>query len=304
VLPRGTTTLPSNSKVNVNFMASAKASPEIRKEIEALFSWNPPRLAPAPSPSDKNSSTKNSSTGTTFYDKHVSAKLILRQVYYLPSLVQDLAKNVDTAVLAASETLPPLKGFITAQQRETYINNLDTIVTDENEVASFYGLTTARFCSPLASTLALHPKASFSQWRSLLLWTRSGPTSSYPTCMDGWLRFLKGGSNENIESLRASIVETMESETRRIFEELRESFSPMGTWEMKSISVGSREVMTAVPNLGKFSWMTCTDDRCLTIPKRQNEREKVEYTVVGPDAKAPPWNLNVRSFSHNRDSVF
>ena len=86
--------------------------------------------------------------------------MILGEVKRLSSLVQDLAKNVDAVIVAASETLPPPKGFITAEQRDVDIGNLDTIMTDEKGVTNFYNTTTARYCSHLVSTRALHFKAS------------------------------------------------------------------------------------------------------------------------------------------------
>jgi hypothetical protein len=48
------------------------------------------------------------------------------------------------------------------------------------------------------------------------------------------------------------IIETMESETRRIFEEIRDSSSPFGTWEITSPFAGSYDVMCAIPSLGNF----------------------------------------------------
>ncbi|KIM75061.1 hypothetical protein PILCRDRAFT_13876 [Piloderma croceum F 1598] len=222
---------------------------------------NPPRLKTAPLPSN----TKPS-TGTPFYNKHFSTRLILREVKRLLSPVQDLANNVDAAVVAASETLPPRKGFITAEQRDIAMGNIDTIVTDEEAVSHFYNATTAKFCSPLASTLALHPKAPFSQWRSLVRWTQSGARSSY-AITDGLLRFIGKSDNEKLEAEWVAIANTMESETRCIFEELREYLSPLGTWEMKSTCAGPLEVMVS------------------------KERKKVAHAVVGPDARDPPWKL-------------
>jgi hypothetical protein len=136
------------------YMASTSTEPlaELHQEIEALFSWNPPQLDPAPLPSDKKPST--STRPPAFYDKHFSDNLVLRQVIRLPTLIEDLAKNVDVAYHAASETLPPLKGFITAELLDIDLGNLDAVVTDEEGVADMYHQTTARYCSPLASTLA------------------------------------------------------------------------------------------------------------------------------------------------------
>ena len=72
-----------------------------------------------------------------FVVKHFSDKLFLKRVERLPSLVQDLAKNVDTALNAALKTLPPLYGFITAEQRDN-IASLDEVVIDGKAIANFY----------------------------------------------------------------------------------------------------------------------------------------------------------------------
>ena len=272
--------------------------PEVLDEIEALFSWNPPRLIPAPLPSSKKLSTDTRLPA--FYDKHFSSNLALKRIERLPSLVQDLASNVDAALQAALKTLPALDGFITARQRKFDIQNLDEVVTDGQGVADFYHVTTARFCSPLASTLALHPTASFSRWRSLLLWTQSSPPSSYPI-MDGLLRFI-GEGVDKIKALRAAIVKSMGDENRRIFEKMRESMSPLATWEMRSICAGSREVMTAVPTLGKFPWTTCNAPDFFSNPKHQKEQEKVGRVVAGPDVQAPPWSFPACPLSPNGEN--
>jgi len=108
------------------------------------------------------------------------------------SSIQDLAENVDRAVLAASETLPPVDDFITAKQRKRDVENLELTVTDEKGVAHFYNLTAARFYTPVASTLALHPEASISEWRSLLLSSQSVSTESFGSSVEMKLIKLTG----------------------------------------------------------------------------------------------------------------
>ncbi|KIL59039.1 hypothetical protein M378DRAFT_15140 [Amanita muscaria Koide BX008] len=80
---------------------------------------------------------------SAFYNQHFSSNLVLERIGRLPSLVQDLASNVDTALQAALNTLPPLNDFITAQQRARDVRNFDTNVTDEKEVANIYNQTNA-----------------------------------------------------------------------------------------------------------------------------------------------------------------
>ena len=94
-------------------MASSTIAPELLDEIKKLFSWNPPNLIHQMKPSQKKPST--TTCPPAFYDKHFSPNLVVKKVVLLRSLVQDLARNVNEALDAASETLPPLKGSITAE---------------------------------------------------------------------------------------------------------------------------------------------------------------------------------------------
>jgi len=263
----------------------------ILDEIETLFSWNPPALKPV-TLTGKKPSTE--SRPPAFYDKHFSDLLVLLCVKRLPSLVQDLAANVDRALRAASETLPHVDDFYTTKDTKRAVRNTNKNVKDEKGVANFYDKTTGMFCTPLASTLALHPKASTSNWRSLLEWTQSISSSGY-AIMDGELGIIAAASDDE-DAEHKMIVETMESETRRVFDEIRDSRSPFATWEMKSPFAGPLEVMLAVPNLGNFSWTSCTYPECPTDEKHINERKKIEDIKVGVDALTPPWNLNVSLF--------
>jgi hypothetical protein len=82
------------------------------------------------------------------------------------------------------------------------------------------------------------------------------------------------GFEEDITALRATIVESMEENVCRIFTE-KDPKSPLATWEMKSLG---GEVMSAVPNLGIFSWTFCNVMNCREVLKRAGE------VVAGPDA--------------------
>jgi hypothetical protein len=264
----------------------------IHDETQRLFSWNPPALKPVTLPGKK-PSTK--SRPPAFYDKHIFGPLVLRCVKRLPSLVQDLAANVDHALHAASETLPPVRRFYTAEDMERVVWSIDKNIKDEKGVANFYDKTTGMFCTPLASTLALHPKASTSNWRTLVEWTQSVSSSGY-AIMDGELGIIAAAS-DNEDAAQEMILATMESETRRIFDEIRDSRDPFVTWEIKSPFAGPLEVMLAVPNLGIFSWTSCTYPECLTNEKHINEVKRNKNIKVGVDALAPPWNVNVSLFT-------
>jgi len=120
--------------------------------------------------------------------------------------------------------------------------------------------------------------------------------------MDGELRIFRTASGGEVVE-REKIVETMGSETRRIFEDIRDSRSPFATWEIKSPFAGSLEVMLAVPNLGDFSWTFCTEPNCSTDPKHIEEFLKTADIKEGDDALAPPWNLEVSLFPAKRWDV-
>ena len=112
----------------------------------------------------------------------------------LPSLVPDLAKNVDQVLDAALGTLPPVEeGFIIAKQRRYDVRNLDTAMTDERAVGDFYLQTTAKYCMLVASMLALHPSSP--EWQSLLSWTQS-PFSAVHGIMNAQLRFMGEGDGQ------------------------------------------------------------------------------------------------------------
>ena len=215
-------------------------------EIQALFDWNLPDLIPG---------KRKSSTATRrppFFDKHFDDKYILKRVQRLPSLVDDLAKNVDTALSAASNTLPPLEGFFTAEQRELKMYCIECTAEDEKAVANFYGATTAEYCLPVASTLAIHPNAPF--WLRLVTWMQSISSSGY-AIMDGQLsitRVFCAKSRSHMDSIINSIVWDHD-----IFEEMRKLNLPFATWGMMSLSTGSPEVMSMIPNLGDFKWVKC-----------------------------------------------
>ena len=273
--------------------SSTETAFEVRQEIEALFRWNPPRLQLARLPPGKKASIHT--RPPAFYDKHFDERLKLRCVKRLPSLVQDLTTNVDRALKAASKTLPPIVGTWTAKHRDWEREDNPPVVDDEKGVTNYYDKITARYCLRVASTLALHPKASMSKWHSLIVWTQSVSSSRY-AIMDGELQIARRAV-EDVGRLKddghlEAIMNTMETETRRIFEEMRESRSSLGTWEIKSVAVGSTEVMKAVGTLSKFPWTTCSE-----VLKHEKQREAVRETKVGVDARDPPWNLNVCSFA-------
>lgn len=152
------------------------------EEIEKLFSWNPPALVPGLG--SKKLST--ASRPPAYYDKHFSERLLLKRVVHLSSLVPDLLANVDKTLDTVKDRLPPVNHFcISAKQREVERKHYSLVASNEKAVTNFYDKYTARYCSSLASMLALHPAAS--EWSDILLWTQLVSSSEY-AIMDGELR--------------------------------------------------------------------------------------------------------------------
>lgn len=208
------------------FAMTPTTQSKVLDEIEALFCWNPPSLILGDIPNKRPSATTRQ---PAFFNKHLSSKLVLKRVVRLPSLVQDLAKNVDKALNAASNTLPPLDCFVTAVGRARDSDVIEEVVTDEKGVANFYEITTAKYCSPLASMIALHPSSSSSGWRNLLIWTQSFPFSDY--AMDGQLCFILGGTKEK-RAQRAAILESMEKKKSSLLRgEEEDAFGDVGDKE-------------------------------------------------------------------------
>jgi len=140
--------------------AIAEPPSEILQEIQALFSWNPPRLKPASLPPGK-----KASTGTrppAFYDKHLPPGMTLQEVIR-PSIPHPpTCRKCRYCTSSFLRYAGPSRGFHYSQAAQQDIRNIRPTVRDEKGVASYYDKTAARFCAPLASTLAL--QVSSSEW--------------------------------------------------------------------------------------------------------------------------------------------
>ena len=279
------TTVPSQSET-LSVPAMPEAGPshttsEVLDEINKLFSWNPPLFL-----LDSKKKKSVASRRPAFYDQHFSHNLVLKKVVRLASLVKDFANVATSALNEASESLPPLSGFITAQQRRDDEMKLSSLLIDESAVASYYKETTSKYCTCVASNLTLVP---IPRWYTLLSWTQSPSYSDYAV-VDGQLEFMKTDGKKQIHEY----TKNMEPERRRAFEAIRDARWPLATFEFKSLSAGPTEVMNSVPAMDKFNWTFCADRNCHNEPgKHQLPKERVGRVSVGCDAQAPQWKLPV-----------
>jgi hypothetical protein len=270
-------------------MASSASNPlsVVPPELMDVFSWNPPQLDPRPG--------KKKTREPSFFDKHFIEGLKLLHVKRLPSLVHDITAIVDKRIKSYNKRghFPQSKRFYSASDIDRAVESVSQNVADEQAVAGYYGHTTAIFCAPVASTLALGVPG-------VLMWTQSANVTGYAIA-DGFLQF---ADPKSLEKHIGELTEILDEETLKIFSWLAEHSSSLMTYEIKNLAAGGPEVMHAIPNLShspKFPWTTCTSPHCRSDTKHEKERKKVVDVIVGPDAKKKLWTLDSGSNSHLED---
>ena len=259
----------------------------VHQELKALLGWNPPKLTLGADGSKSKATRKPS-----FYDKHLADGLILKHVKSLPTLLTAIANVVDTKLRdmrARRLPLPPHAGFPTLEHREL---NLSTVMKNESTVSEFYMLNTAIHCMKVASTLGLHPGSR--RWVPMLRWSSTPSTGCYAIA-NGSLQI-----REFSESVAPHIVayerdawEHIDDDVREIMPRMKELFPDLATWEIKGLSVGSKDVMQGIFRAtleSIFPWELCTN---ATTCKRHS----VIRAAVGPDATGSPWVINADSDS-------
>ena len=270
--------------------AAAASQSIVLEELNNLFSWNPRRLKLLPCMlSGKPSTTTRK---TAFFDLHFSAKLALKRIVHLPSLLKDLEKTVDSALDDAKHTLPALPPFLAGEARRGTVLSVPNLVRDEKGVSSFYSRTTGLYCPIVASALALHPTS----WTSLIYWTDSVSSSKY-AISDGELAFWPADHDTEEGQSREAIVNAIEIGRREILKAMRDKQKPLMTYKFRSLSAGPVEVMTAIPELGDFEWTYCGSPKhpC-SDPQHDKAKDQVAIIVPGPDALCPPWDIGVCSY--------
>jgi hypothetical protein len=174
-----------------------------------------------------------------------------------------------------------------AEDIDRALENLDMDMADEKAVACFYDKTTAMFCAPVASALALGIPG-------LLMWTQSANVTGYAIA-DGFLKFAGPTALANKD---AQLEQAMDKETLELFRLLAKHRSSLVTHEFMNLAAGGPEVMLAIPNLSnssRFDWTSCNVPTCASLTNHQKERRKVEAVIVRHDAKSTPWTFHSRS---------
>ncbi|KDQ20407.1 hypothetical protein BOTBODRAFT_183198 [Botryobasidium botryosum FD-172 SS1] len=140
------------------------------QELDALFDWHPlEQILPHPT-----ASHLKQGRSPPFYGKHFRRDLLLLQIKSYPNLLSVLADVADTARQRLRDkdiSLPACDGtgfFVPKRRRDTIEMEGAPEINNRYHLGNVYKETTAAYCAPVASMLALHPTHSY--WTSVCTW--------------------------------------------------------------------------------------------------------------------------------------
>ena len=281
-------------------------------EAQLVLAWNPPQvhtegedvsMATRASP-DKalsavksKSATVGSSRQAAFYDRHLAPHLILNRVVIFDALVSTMAKTVDKAIQDAVTKRPLSKNtrrLMTKEIIESRDMRLPRTKYHEMGVAESYLTHVSEYCGPIASTLALHPSSAY--WDSILTWTLDGKLGRWAIA-DGVLRISQNVFANDPRNLRwnQQLLQNEDDEKKGILKKLAKDATALAVWEVKSLTVGTAQVMLEIVEMGltlaKFPWTKCTPV-CEHRSLEKMEESKGSYDA-GFDPRSPPWTLPI-----------
>ena len=253
-----------------------------------MLDWNPPELRLQTH--EEGGSISKKLREPSFYDRHLTNELILKNLQYHPDLAAQIAGTVDKAIqtaLADGGTLPPPDTKLMDDKgRKNHLDGVDVVVSGELPITSFYKEATAHLCLPIASTLVFHPKHDI--WATILQWSIT-PNARVFAIADGTLRLL---NLDPKPTFRDEIHASMGPHMVETVCKLQETYPDLAVWEMKSLTVGRAEVMLGIKRLASaghpFKWDECTCDGSFHPIDRM---DAVDNTRAGPDAPDTPWKI-------------
>lgn len=243
--------------------------------IESLFNYNPPVVT-----------TETSWVARTevlspfsFYDKHLDPKLSLLRIKSMPSIVEILSNTTDTYMkdIKAKGIDLPLMGFDSTFFPETKRIRTPTTLTDAVSVARFYLNTTADYCAPVASTLALHPHAP--DWMTAITWSQDGERGTPAWTSEGYA--LRPISLSEKFTAPPDLLECLDTAMINKLQYLIDKLPDLGTWEFAVVSDESEALLRG---MNKFtpSKPFCTEI-CGTVSRG---------ITVGAVATTPPDSIS------------
>ena len=281
------------------------------KEAQFVLDWNPPQFTtgqearPSLPPTSMTYTTDiGYSRPAAFYDRHLAPHLILERVVYFGALVSTMANTVDQATQDAvnKRPLPKDTGELLLEKQIKYKvkNHYPSTNYRENGIAEAYKQASS-YCLPIASTLAIHPSSE--AWESILNWTTDGNLGRW-AITDGVLRVRPGVFVD--DQWMQQLLKNEDDEKKGILRNLAFRSTALGVWEMKSLTVGTAQVMEEIAEMGlthaKFPWKKCT-----TLPVCDHQfwdrmEESRESYDAGVDPRSPPWTLPIVPSTSAADS--
>jgi hypothetical protein len=286
------------------------------KDVQFILSWNPLQLRPRaegdsislrtrPPPDTALSAMRATANGSSrqaaFYDRHLAPHLILERVVYFDTLVSVMANTVDQAIqeAVAKRPLPKDTAILMSGRQIESRESLRWTRYRETGVAEAYLKHAAEYCSPIASTLALHPSSE--QWDSILDWSSDGEMGRWAIA-DGTLLIpqdiFQGGYKQKL-------LQNEDDGKKDIIKQLAFNATALAVWEMKSLTVGTAQVMQGIAEMGlthaKFPWKKCTLAVC-THKFLDSMEESSENYDTGFDPRSPPWTLPIVPSTSSADS--
>ena len=145
------------------------------------------------------------------------------------------------------------------------------------------------FCLPIASTLAIHPSSEY--WDSILNWTSDMGTGRWPA--DGALVLSTAVFKD--DKWKQDLLQHEDEWKSAIIEQLASHSITLAVWEMKSLTIGTAQVMEEIVEMGlthaKFPWKKCTIIADCTHHLWEDMEESRNGYDAGFDARSPPWTL-------------
>jgi hypothetical protein len=205
-----------------------------------------------------------------------------------------MANTVDEAIqgAVAKYPLPKRTGILlTEEQIKHRVRGLlPRTKYYESGVAESYAHHAAECCLPIASTLAVHPSSE--SWSTILNWTVDGKIGSW-AIPDGVLRVSPDVFRD--AQWERELLQNEDDGKKGIMKQLAVRTTALAVWEIKSLTVGTAQVMKEIVEMGlthaKFPRKKCT----LTPCKHrfwEGMEESNEIYDAGFDAHSPPWTLS------------
>jgi hypothetical protein len=260
-------------------------------DLQALLDWVPMPLTKVPE-----GSASKASMPPSFYDKHLSDRVVLKRVKLMGSLVSDIATNVDAIldnIRRKGDILPPYVEVMSAKQLFQSHMSKEMAMANELSVTSLYQVTTASYCRPAASLLALYPHHK--TWTSVLVWTMA-PANRHFAIADGALQLRLPSDDsgpevdEQVRQYNRDLWNSLGEEMGPLLRDVGERFPDLAIWEFKSLTVGDDEVMQGIKREALtdilFPW-----DKCKGPRSCRTKRHAIIDAFAGPDGDDHPWTI-------------